>query len=148
MTIAGISVPVGWGCSPISLIVPVTGACRPVEMKPAGLAITSPRLTFCPTLTTGKDGAPRCWERGSTYSPTKGMRSTGRWWVSCLFSSGWIPCRNVGSPMERRSDFMVFLQTSWNWNRSSLRDTEGDWQVGLLVLVYALGRRFGAFLRG
>jgi hypothetical protein len=41
--------------------------------------------------TTAFDGAPMCWESGSTYSSTKGMRSIGSARVASLRSSGCTP---------------------------------------------------------
>ena len=89
--------PLGWGQCSIALTVPDAVACTREDTNPAASAITSPRSTRSPALTSASAGVPICCDNGRITSFGNGSRRDAILSVRCLFSGGWTPCRNVSS---------------------------------------------------
>src|SRR5512133_907254 len=98
-------------CGPLCtlLTMPLTGACS--ETPPGTVAMTSPRFTLAALATTGSADAPRLWLTGrETLAGVKS--SIGRFSVSSLCSSGWMPPREkVGSADWRQKDRFILSGT-------------------------------------
>ena len=88
MRIDGCIGPAGCGQCSIDLTVPAAVACTREEMKPADSAITSPRSTRSPGLTSASAGRPRCCDSGRMISSGNGRRRDAMPDVSSLFSGG------------------------------------------------------------
>ena len=63
---------------------PVTGLCSAVDTNPPGSAISCPRSTDSPAVTTARDGTPMCCPSGMTNCLPNGTRWMGRCSVCCL----------------------------------------------------------------